>query len=399
MIRKIVCILLVICFFSSSNIIASAEKPIKLYMNNEQIIGIDPIMKSGIVYVPIRKTFNAIGYAVSYDAESGIVSAFIGGKEAIFYIYYYDAEYNGNYYSTFDQIIVIDGRVYLPAQLLAKVLGYTVKIDESDQNVYLLKYGYGEEEAVNELINNYYQHFNINLLTDDNPNSMYHYDDSDWYANNNYESEITTIYSSLTTDSVEYTSDNEAIVIVTSIDNTVVLNRTDQFMLMLRKEGDQWKVARDHWIGCNMVLPNNTDETVAKIIANKPMEREAVLSDLNNYFGAFNEENVELTLQYTSPEFISYWERDKGEGYLTYQWEEMLKAKFEYSDPRYKISDERVVFLGEREAVVHATIEWSNIPEGVEEGEYIFEALIDMDYANGHWNYELNYKMESFNEL
>ncbi|MNZ79617.1 hypothetical protein D3C78_982240 [compost metagenome] len=131
-------------------------------------------------------------------------------------------------------------------------------------------------------------------------------------------------------------------------------------------------------------LPKDVDEMAAQIKEKQYKEQNAVLSDLRTYYKAYNEENLDLTLQYTSPLFMEDWSAAIIWGG---EWEESLKAQFELSDARYKLSEERVIFLGEKEAVVHGKLEWSDASDGVEPGDHVFEALIYMDYANGHWNY------------
>ncbi|MFD1179110.1 hypothetical protein ACFQ3W_22790 [Paenibacillus puldeungensis] len=75
---------------------------------------------------------------------------------------------------------------------------------------------------------------------------------------------------------------------------------------------------------------------------------------------------------------------------------EKLGTYFEKSDSKYILSGERVVFLGEKEAVVHGVIEWSDTYPNVEDNNYKYNALIYMKNVNGHWTYsdDINLDLE-----
>ncbi|PWW00943.1 hypothetical protein DFQ01_11190 [Paenibacillus cellulosilyticus] len=133
-----------------------------------------------------------------------------------------------------------------------------------------------------------------------------------------------------------------------------------------------------------MELPEDIDQKAAVIIKDHFSEQKVVLSNLSTYYTAYNAEDLDRLLQYTAPSFIEYWE-DYVLGSET--WEDHLKESFSYTDEKYKLSDERVIFLGNKEAVVQGTLSWSDATQDIAEGDYVYEALIYMEYANGHWTY------------
>ncbi|MFX3636714.1 MAG: copper amine oxidase N-terminal domain-containing protein [Candidatus Pristimantibacillus sp.] len=155
MLRKLICLLLIICLVSTVPVISAAEQPIEFYVNNEKINGINPIMKSGVMYVPYRDFFNALGYKVSYDPDTEQISGIINGSELFFWAGEDLVEYNGRFYLANEPIPIIKGRVYLPIRLIGNLANYSVSYDKQIVNLYT--YGFGQETAVRDLVTKYYE--------------------------------------------------------------------------------------------------------------------------------------------------------------------------------------------------------------------------------------------------
>jgi len=171
----------------------------------------------------------------------------------------------------------------------------------------------------------------------------------------------------------------------------------DQHEIVFRiiKENNQWKILQDRYLSSNTTLPEDIDKSVHTIKENFNEKQQNILSDLRQYYSAFNQKDFDLTYKYTSPFDIERMNANAVDEWRT--WEHITRASFEYGDTTYHMSNERVVFLGEKQAVVHATLEWSYISENIEQNHSIYEALIYLDYANGHWNYSYDHDI-SVNE-
>lgn len=216
----------------------------------------------------------------------------------------------------------------------------------------------------------------------------YHNPEYDYEANQ-VNSEIPVRESKLSIDRIEYTAKDQATLQVTYIKNTEELNRKDVEVFVIRYEQGQWKIAHDGWFYNKLELPGDIDQKAAAILEDHFIEQNNVLSDLRKYYAAYNAENLDQTIQYTAPSFIKEWE---GIVIGSKTWKDNLKELFSHSDNRYKLTNERVVFLGKKEAVVQGTLSWSDMTEGVTEGDEVFEALIYMENANGRWTY--NYELD-----
>lgn len=350
MLKKLLLTWLTVCLFATVPVAASAaEKPIQLYVNNEKMGPLDAFIEKGIMYVALRQFLTALGYEVHYD----------------------------------------EGRVYLSIRDLCDIMKYAVNYDQKQRTVSMMKYGYGQEPAIRELITKFYKTGSPTLLSDDNPQRGYYNLDFDYVADANRNiSEIPVKDFSVNIDRLDFTSEFEATLQVTITDNDEVINKTSILSCDLRNVNGQWKIAHYDWKELLTELPSDINESAAAIMNHQYEEQLAVLSDLRTYNKAYNEENLEQTLQYTAPSFMEHWQAAVIGGYA---WSYFLEAYFAFSDTRENLSGERVVFLGEKEAVVHATKEWSETVEGITEGPYEYEVLIYMDYANGHWNYHTDF--------
>ncbi|GGG75591.1 copper amine oxidase N-terminal domain-containing protein [Paenibacillus radicis (ex Gao et al. 2016)] len=387
--RRFIAWLLVICLMTAAapiHVNAAVAKPIQLYVNNKKLTEIEPVIKSGSMYVPFRKLLNALGYKVTYDRTTKMVKGIVNGAELIVWAGEDIVEYDGREYYDRAPVIEFNNETYIPIRLIAYLMKYSVNYEQRKQTVHMLEYGYGQDKPILELVTKFYHNQSLKLMASDNLEAGYARD---------YESPVSEIPVrdfKVTIDHMEFTASNEAKLWVNYIDNTEFLEQRTEMVYKLRKEYGQWKVSYSNYIFLSMDLPKDINETAEQIRGARNKEQNAVLADLRTYYKAYNEENFELTLQYTSPSFIKRWNKNMPTS--DYWWDIVLKTNFELAESRYKLSKERVVFLGEKEAAVHATLEWSDATEDVAEGEYIFEAMIYMEYANGHWNYDEEFSID-----
>jgi len=353
-----------------------ADKPIQLYMNGKKLAQVNPIVRSGVLYVPVRKFCEALGYKLT--AEEGQVTAVINGAKFSFqpgwdYIKFMDASIIG----LAEPVPVIQGQSYLPLRLIGDRAKLFVDYDRQKNTVSLKPYGYGQETAVRELITKYYDAFNPNLLTSDNPELLY-YD----YESNRIGREVPVRDFQAIVHRIDYFSPAEAKVQATYIRNTEVMDQQDEYVFKIRYEDGQWKIALSAWISDRLELPEDIEKTAATILEKRGEERKTVLSDLKTYYQAYNSEDLPLTLRYTSPSFIRQWNAEE-----IGDWEDYQRENFAYSDPRFKLSKERVVYIGEREAVVQGELSWTDPRLQLTGDTYIYPALIFMEYADGRWTY------------
>ncbi|MFD2699571.1 copper amine oxidase N-terminal domain-containing protein [Paenibacillus shunpengii] len=362
---------------------SSAEKSIQLYVNNVKIEGVHPKIMSGVMYVPYRPFFSALGFKVTYNIETRQISGIMGDSEIQFWANEDIIEYDGLIYYLDNAIPVINEQVYLPLRLISNLSKYSVSYDKSKSTVRLESYGLGEDAAIKGLLTKYYETFSPQLYSSDNLKLGYMNLEYDYEANKPV-SEIEVRDYKVTMDWIKYISASKAQLQVTFSKNTEVLNLTDVYLFDIRYEREQWKIANEALIFKSMETPVDIDKQATSIMENRYGELSTVLSDLKIYYKALNEENLELTVQYTDPLFIEQWNEVV---FGSKTWDSLKKESFAYSDYRYNLSDERVVFLGDNEAVVQGKVDFS-IGEDDEEGvNNEYEALIYLKYSNGHWTY------------
>lgn len=388
MLRKLFFSMLALCLIAATApvMVAANERPIQLIVNNEGKGELDALIQKGVMYVALRPYLNALGYTVQYNAADKEVSSDIDGTDLVYWFGEELIGFNDQMYVLDAAAPIIKGHIYLPIRLLSEFTTHTVEYDKHQRSIRMLKYGHGQEPAIRALITKYYETNSPKLLTDDNYQLHYYNLDFDYEADA-YKSisEIPVRHFNVVIDDIEYTSNTEATLKVTIILNNQVLDRKNEYVFDIRNENGQWKISRIDWVSLHFILPNDIDETAAAILENHNQDQAAVLQDLRTYYKAYNEENLELALRYTSPSFMERWQAlliDHS------TWKQSLEAHFAYADEREMLSEERVVFLGEREAVVQGTLEWSQSVGGNPEGSDFFEVLIYMEYANGHWNFK-----------
>lgn len=385
--RKLLCLLFAVCLVSSlpNAVAANAKKTITLYVNNERLEGIIPVQKSGATYVSFRGIFKEFGYQVKYFESLKQIVAKKGDSEIILYLEENLILANGQYDQIAEPIFITNGQVYFPIRHIGLLLGYSVVFDKLTLDIRLIPFGYGQTADVLALVTKYYHTLSPRLFTSDNYQLHYYNLEFDYEANQRV-SEMPVRAFDVRIDRIKYTSANEAELHVTYTENTQVLNERIEYEYKIRKERGQWLISSLKPMSMLMELPEDIDETADQIKERNEREQQAVLTDLRTYYKSYNEENYEITLQYTSPFFIKEWN-----GNMTntdsMAWENMLIAFFGFTDRKYTLSEERVVFLGREQAIVLGKLDWSDTEDEVAKGDYPYEALIYLDYANGHWNY------------
>ncbi|WP_434749178.1 stalk domain-containing protein [Paenibacillus amylolyticus] len=354
--------------------------PVQLYVN-EKPTDIQLMRKAGTVYVPFREFLQRMGYQTAYSVEKHEISALIGESTFIFYP---DDGYisgSGDYYELQRPGIQINGKFYLPIRFAAWLTKHAVQYDKESNTARMVEYGYGQEKAVLDLLTTYDRAFSVNLLASDNLEKSYLRDMIDLPK-----SEIQDLRYNVNITSITYESANQALLYVTYIHNNQVINDEHEVVFRIRKENNEWKVLQYRYLSVSQTIPNNIDQVVAAIRENSSKQQEFILSDLRTYYKALSEEDFDLTYKYTSPFIIEQINTLAGDQDWM-KWENGKKSTFAYEDSTYHLSNERVVFLGEKQAVVHATLNRDFTSHTKERYPIIYEALIYLDYANGHWNY------------
>ncbi|AZN41067.1 stalk domain-containing protein [Paenibacillus albus] len=362
---------------------ASANRSSIQLIVDHQDVHVVPIIKSGRVYVPFRQMCNALGYPVQSDAESGMITGMINGEPLIFTPHFDEIDYKDMRYFSDIELPIINGQAYFPIWVFGMILQYSVEYNKLTNTVNLIPYGEGQETAIKELVTKYYETFSPRLYTSDNLKRGYMNLDYDFEANQ-YMSEVPVKLFQVNMDRIVFSSSTEAKLQVTYTEQTDVLNRKDIFLYKVRREHGVWRIADDGSIYTNFELPADLDQKAASILEEHPAEQQAVLADMRTYYNALNMEIPEQVVQYTSPWNI---QRSNELTYGDETWEEQLEAGFKYSDATRIASDERVIFLGKKNAVVHAAVRWNETSPDGEKLEDEYPALIYLEYANGHWNY------------
>lgn len=363
----------------------------QLYVN-EKPTDIKLMTKSGTVYVPFREFIQLMGYQADYSVVDREISVKIGKSKFIFLP---DDGYisgSGDYYELQRPGIQIDGKFFLPIRYAAWLTKHSVKYDQKSNTAWMVEYGYGQEKEILDLITTYDRAFTVKLLASDHMQRSYLMDSNIAPQ----VSEIPDRIYSIDITSITYESANQALLYVTYIHNNQVINDQHEVVFRIIKESNQWKILQDRYLSINTTLPEDIDKSVHTIKENFNEKQQNVLSDLRQYYRAFNQKDFDLTYKYTSPFDIERMNANAVDEWRT--WEHITRASFEYGDTTYHMSNERVVFLGENQAVVHATLEWSYISENIEQNHSIYEALIYLDYANGHWNYSYDHDISENEE-
>ncbi|SFF05190.1 Copper amine oxidase N-terminal domain-containing protein [Paenibacillus algorifonticola] len=138
MIKRFIGILLVLCLGLSIPVPAFADdKTFELYLNNEKLIGINPVLEAGVMYVPYRKLFNVLGYKVAYDSDTEEISASNNDSEIFFWAGEDIVESNEGSYLLDKPISIMNGQVYLPIRLVGQLTKHSTKENDTYDEIWL----------------------------------------------------------------------------------------------------------------------------------------------------------------------------------------------------------------------------------------------------------------------
>lgn len=381
MLRKFFCSILLLIVSTSTSVSAISAsqlvRPVQLLVINDKLNGVSPIIQSGISYVPLRAFFEAFGYTIL--VENGKATVNLNGLKYHFSPSKYEVEHDQGVYSLDNPIMELDGKLYIPLRQAAELLKYEITYDQTRNIINLFPFGYGEEEAVKKLMNNLIKSkiSYINLEHENHLTTNFYTQKDEWSFR-----EIPLKEYNVSIHKIDYSSPNEAYIQASYIKKTPVYDEEATCEYWIYKKEGEWKF---YSIALNSIqrdVPKDIESRAMQIIENQNNEQNQVLEDLREYYKALNEENVEKTLQYTSPSLINGWYGSPKPDART----NALRSLYRMKDYQYKISNERVIFLGKQEAVVQATLEYTGF-EFLDGGTYLFNALIYMDYADGHWTY------------
>ncbi|WP_339305364.1 stalk domain-containing protein [Paenibacillus sp. FSL R5-0519] len=390
MLKKMLVIFLVLGLISIPSLAYAQnnKESIQLYVN-EKPTDIKLMTKSGTVYIPFREFIQLMGYQAEYSVVDREISVKIGKSKFIFLP---DDGYisgSGDYYELQRPGIQIDGKFFLPIRYAAWLTKHSVKYDQKSNTAWMVQYGYGQEKEILDLITTYDRAFTVKLLALDHMQRSYLTDSKITLP----ESEIPDRIYSIDITSITYESANQALLYVTYIHNNQVMDDQHEIVFRIKKENNLWKILQSEYLSSYTSLPEDIDTSADNIKENFKEKQQSILSDLRTYYEALNQEDYELTYKYTSPYKIQQRNSDALADWMT--WEKSKKASFEYEDATHHMSNERVVFLGEKQAVVHATLQWSSISENGEQHSSEYNALLYLDYANGHWNYSDEFNIDA----
>lgn len=204
----------------------------------------------------------------------------------------------------------------------------------------MVQYGYGQEKEILDLITTYDRAFTVELLASDHMKRSYLTDSKIAPQ----EREIPDRIYNVVITSITYESANQALLYVTYIHNNQVINDQHEVVFRVIKENNQWKILQDRYLSSITTLPEDIDKSVHTIKENFNEKQQNILSDLRQYYSAFNQKDFDLTYKYTSPFDIERMNANAVDEWRT--WDHITRASFEYGDTTYHMSNERVVFLG-----------------------------------------------------
>lgn len=96
------------------------------------------IIKSSTM-VPVRAILEKMGYALSFDAKTGVIKATEGKNEILMTIGSPVVKMGATTYNAPVAPMIIDGRTLIPLRALGEISGYAVKWDEAAQTASLTK--------------------------------------------------------------------------------------------------------------------------------------------------------------------------------------------------------------------------------------------------------------------
>ncbi|QMV42760.1 copper amine oxidase N-terminal domain-containing protein [Cohnella cholangitidis] len=368
---------------------ATESAKTRITINDVSLEGSEVIAVNGVTLVSFRALLDAFGGKIGNDGETGAVTGRLNGKtiriradEALF-------EYEDQVYDFPIPVKAVKGRLYVPVRALGAALGYHLSYDSSNRAFRLTKYGLGQDGYVRELLEAYYRGTRqplSDLVTLDNPDRIY-------LEASSSRKKIPNRSFEFWMGDIVYLSDKGAVVTAGFRSETQAVSSSVERRFFLRREQGQWKIANAEWVHFTQDLPKDADESAKQQLATRQTETQQVVRDLETYYKAMNEENLEQAMKSLSPYFVEEWEKATitDETYGSF-----LQELFEgdYSDRVEKLLDARVLYLDDSIAAVHARILYSeennnpNLKESERSYTQEYELLVEMDLTpEGRWTF------------
>lgn len=127
--------------FTSVNGVAFAKgnTNIKIVHNNvEQKQAVQPEIKSGTVYVPVRAIFDALQINYTFDEKTKMVKAQQGDKSIELVLNKKDAKVNGKAHKLANAVYTVNGYTFVPLRLIGETFGANISWDAHSQSVKIL---------------------------------------------------------------------------------------------------------------------------------------------------------------------------------------------------------------------------------------------------------------------
>lgn len=368
---------------------ATTSAKTRILINEASLEGSEVIAVNGVTLVSFRALLDALGGKIGYDGETGAVTGRLNGKtiriwadEALF-------EYEDQGYGFPMPVKAVKGRLYVPVRALGAALGYQLSYDSSNRSFRLTKYGFGQDGYVRELLEAYYRGTHqplSDLVTLDNPDRIY-------LEASSSRKKIPNRSFEFWMGDIVYLSDKEAAVTAGFRSETQAVSSSVERRFYLRREQGQWKIANAEWVHFTQDLPKDADESAKQLLATRQLETQRVLRDLEAYYEAMSEENLEQAMKSLSPYFVEEWEKATitDETYGAFL-EELFDD--EYSNSVEELLDARVLYLDDSVAAVYARILYSeensnpNVKESERSYTHEYELVVEMDLTPvGRWTF------------
>ena len=138
--KKLLLLVLLVSFLLINATLVYADS-IKLYLNGEEIAPLpedhqEAIYENGVLYLPLRNVFEAIGAQVIYDAEDA--EMVYGGMGNIYYINNIgDIKLvtNENEYTLSNKTIIVNNRTLIVKEALNYIFGAEVVCENNNVNI------------------------------------------------------------------------------------------------------------------------------------------------------------------------------------------------------------------------------------------------------------------------
>lgn len=120
--------------------VALAEKPIKVFVDNDKVnFGVDPIVESGVTLVEFRPIFEKLGLSIGWSGDTQTVTGAKQGLEIKLNIGNREAFIDGNSKRLRLSPRIIRGRTFIPLRFVGEASGAKVTWMEEGRNIIIEK--------------------------------------------------------------------------------------------------------------------------------------------------------------------------------------------------------------------------------------------------------------------